>query len=226
MNRIEEVDFFRGIALILMIIFHIFFDLEEFFNYDIVKESIFINLLGKTSSTLFIIIAGISSHLSRNNKKRSLLIFLYASIISFITYLYSPISFIGFGILHFLAFSIFFADYFKKLSAPKLIFLSCIIISLGIYFKKIIMPNNILFPLGLVSAQYSSLDFFPIFPNLGIFFIGLAVGKIFYKQKKPRLFKDFPIKSINFLGRHSLFIYLIHQPLILAFLFLLFKIAY
>ena len=70
------------------------------------------------------------------------------------------------------------------------------------------------------------LDYFPIFPWFGLYLIGMSMGSIFYpggKRKgelKPPHIPVVPV--ICFAGRHSLLIYLIHQPIIVGILLLIY----
>ena len=85
---------------------------------------------------------------------------------------------------------------------------------------------DFLFPLGLRSGRlFTGADFFPIFPGLGSFLLGAAIGKSLYRSKQTLLPKVSPqnavIRFLSFTGRHSLEIYLIHQPIIFALVMLL-----
>ncbi|WP_159446250.1 heparan-alpha-glucosaminide N-acetyltransferase [Desulfonispora thiosulfatigenes] len=224
MNRIWEIDFLRGIALVLMIYYHLCFDLVEFYDYSLNYEGGLIYLLGKLSSTLFIILAGISSSLSKNNYKRSIKILGFALIITIATYIFDPETYIRFGILHLLGLSIFLSTFFIKLSKYTLLILGLLITLIGYYFKNITMSSNLLFPLGLINDNYISLDYFPLFPYFGVFLLGMFLGKILYQQKRSIINLNLNIEAISYLGRHSLLIYLVHQPLLLAFLYLFYSI--
>ena len=70
-----------------------------------------------------------------------------------------------------------------------------------------------LYPLGLTAPNFESADYFPLFPYLGYFLLGAAFGKTRYKSRET-LFPNFPPQRFLCLcGRHSLLIYLIHQPI-------------
>ena len=82
-----------------------------------------------------------------------------------------------------------------------------------------------LLPLGFLPSNFISMgDYLPILPWLGFFFMGVVIGRMAYKGKKT-LFPDAPhtvlraARPFEWLGRNSLLIYLIHQPIILAILF-------
>ncbi|MCG0276295.1 MAG: DUF1624 domain-containing protein, partial [Thermosediminibacteraceae bacterium] len=66
MIRIVELDLFRGIAIVLMVIFHAVFDLSYYFGMDIDYTRGFWYYEGKLSALMFMAIAGISSCFSRS----------------------------------------------------------------------------------------------------------------------------------------------------------------
>ncbi|NMA02069.1 MAG: DUF1624 domain-containing protein [Clostridia bacterium] len=220
-NRINELDFLRGLAIILMIYFHLIYDLREFYDYPFVYSEGINYYVGKCSALLFITLTGISCSFSRSNIKRGLRILLYAFLITFVTYWLFPESYINFGILHFLGVSILLHMYFKKIQPLALFLLGTLTIIVGIIFAKIQVTTGFLFPLGLLTSVYSSLDYYPLFPYFGFFLYGIAFKKVLYPYNQSLI--AYPLKNnfISKLGRHSLFIYLVHQPLLLGILYIL-----
>lgn len=222
-SRIWELDFLRGIAILAMIAFHILYDLKEFYQVPISYEEGPVYYLGKCAASLFIVVAGISCSLSKSNIKRGTKLFLLGLLITLVTSLMIPGSNIIFGILHFLGASIVLYSIFKYLKPCTLLLLGTAIILAGFYFKKITLPNNLLAPLGLLGSDFYSADYYPLVPWLGLFLYGVAMGKILYTQKQS-LFPASPLRQnlFNILGQHSLAIYLLHQPVILLLLSLLY----
>ncbi|MCX6569388.1 MAG: heparan-alpha-glucosaminide N-acetyltransferase domain-containing protein, partial [Candidatus Aminicenantes bacterium] len=74
---------------------------------------------------------------------------------------------------------------------------------------------------GLPSQSFSSLDYFPLIPWFGVFLIGVALGKSVYASKRSLLPWRMPPTFVNFAGRHSLIIYIVHQPVIMGVLYIL-----
>jgi uncharacterized membrane protein len=224
-SRIWEIDFLRGFSIIIMIYFHIVFDLEFIFNYPI-STSTGINYYAGKISLIFIIVSGISSILSKNNALRGIKLFLVSLALSLVTFLTSSIIFhekslIIFGILHFLSISILLSVLFFKIKPTFSLLIGIVIIFAGYFISDMHTKIPYLFPIGLTTKDFSSLDYFPLIPWFGYYLIGIYLGRIIYKEKKS-IFK-FQIKRnpINILGKHSLLVYLIHQPIILLILFLL-----
>jgi hypothetical protein len=78
---------------------------------------------------------------------------------------------------------------------------------------------------GIYSADFSSSDYYPLIPWLGVFLYGAAIGKFCYMDKRQSIFKfTFKDNIISKLGRHTLIIYLVHQPAIIGVLSLIDRI--
>jgi len=95
-----------------------------------------------------------------------------------------------------------------------------------VFFKDIIRifadvkGSYWLFPLGFTTGSFYSSDYYPLFPYLGIVLLGVFIGKVFYKKKKS-LF-PFYISGkdpFSFIGRHSLLLYVVHQPILLIIVY-------
>jgi uncharacterized membrane protein len=220
-NRIWELDFFRGIALFLMIYFHIIFDLEVIYGYNINYSSGINQFIGKTSAISFILISAVSCSLSKRNIKRGLKIFGIAMIITILTHLYSSGLGVKFGILHFLGVCIVFSPLLQKLNKYLLVAGGIFIIYLGQFTTKIVVYHDFLSPFGIASSSFTSSDYYPLIPWLGIFLIGMALGKIFYPQKISVFSFSIRDNLISKAGRHTLITYIAHQPMILIILTLL-----
>lgn len=87
-TRIWELDLVRGIALLLMIYFHIIYDLKEIYNFPVTYGSGVNFYIGKISAILFILVSGISVSLSRSNIKRALKVLIIALVITVVTHIY------------------------------------------------------------------------------------------------------------------------------------------
>lgn len=220
-TRIWELDLLRGIALILMIYFHIIYDLKEFYNFPVSYESGANSYIGKISAILFMLISGISSSLSKSNIKRAFKVLGIALIITIITHLYDSDNGIKFGILHFLGVSMLLSPIFNKWSKYILLLLSTFIIILGNALSNIETSVNYLFPIGIINSSFVSSDYYPLLPWFGVFLYGLALGKFLYSQKRSIFNFSFKENVISKIGRKTLPIYLMHQPTIIVTLILL-----
>lgn len=108
---------------------------------------------------------------------------------------------------------------FKKLPVPALAILGILLAVVGLYLK-----NNVrvdfpwLIPFGVPSYSFASSDYFPLLPNFGYFLVGAALGKRLYPSRQtlfPKVNAENPvIRFFSFWGKHSLLIYLLHQPIL------------
>lgn len=222
-HRIIEIDFIRGIAIILMIVFHLIVDLKDFYGYPFDYLHGFWYIEGKISVFLFILICGVSSTLGQHNTLHGIQVFAWAMVLTGITYFYNKQCYILFGILHFLGISLLSANRLNGFSLLLLSLLSVGSIIIGTFFGQRFIDNPYLFPLGLVNNSFISLDYYPLFPWYGVFVLGIIIGKLLYGGKKRLGFCQVSAanKLITKLGQHSLKIYLLHQPIFLILLYVI-----
>lgn len=223
-SRVWEIDFFRGIALLLMIYFHILFDLKEIYNYNIDYTKGFNAFTGRAAGTLFVLLSGISCTFSRSNLKRGLKILALAILITLTTYLYNPDMIIVFGVLHFLGVSILLYSLLEKLDIKLLAIIGTIIFISDNLVKNITPDFDYLFIFGITSNNFVSSDYYPLIPWLGIFIYGIIIGKVLYKEKRSVFNYNMGNNIISWLGKHTLPIYIIHQPLIILIIGLIERI--
>ena len=183
----------------------------------------------------FIALSGMMCGFSHSNLLRGVKCFAVAIVITVVTVLGSE--FMGdiairFGILHLLGFSMIFCGIFnfalKRVNkwVGLIIALGLFIIFYGVPTDypdfvgiRNIIPsewyfNKNLYPLGITSPNFYSADYFPLFPWLFLFVAGYFLYKFHFVEKFSSLFKPKRIKPLGFLGRHSLLIYILHQPII------------
>jgi uncharacterized membrane protein len=239
MNRFWEVDLLRGIAIILMIIFNYSFALYYLNIFTLNGGFLYWYVFPRFIGGMFIFIAGLSLTLSHNqmkgkeiNKKfftRGLKIFSLGILITIITFLTFPEAFIIFGILHFIGVSIILGQFFLKFKKLNL-FLGLLIMALGFYLQEFRFDFSWLLWLGFIPKNFYTFDYWPILPWFGVTLLGIFFGNSLYKNGKRNFkIKDLSnlsiVKVLAFLGRKSLTIYLIHQPLLILILMALgFKI--
>jgi len=217
--RYLQLDFIRGIAIILMVVFHISFDLNNFhfINIDIYnKEGLFWFHFRMIILTLFITSVGISLSLVHQNYinyqkvwKRFITLFGASTLITLATIITFPHSWIYFGVLHFITLSSILAIPFLRFKYLSLFLGTTIVILFNLH---LINTNFIYqFTKPLLNLPTYTEDLVSFTPWFGVILIGIFIGK-------TKLFL-FPIqknkitKNIAFLGKHSLFIYLAHQPI-------------
>ena len=231
-ERYWEIDLARGIAVVTMIVFHAAFDLNFFGVLPLDVSGGFLRMLAYLTASTFIFLVGVSFTISyaRSSRRldgrglalkyarRGLTIFGYGLIITAVTWFFLPSVFIVFGILHFIGIAILLAPLFVRFDAEKLIAASIAFLIAGYAASLISGPWPLLW-LGIRPESFTSLDYVPLLPWFGLVLVGMAVGHLFYPDGK----RGFPLpvtepafaRPLEFLGRHSLFIYFLHQPVIL-----------
>ena len=89
----------------------------------------------------------------------------------------------------------------------------------GLLLGTVTVSDPWLYPLGLTAPGFESADYFPLLPFLGYFLLGAALGRWTYANRQSRFReKTFDQPILHFFclcGRYSLFIYLIHQPILI-----------
>ena len=227
-NRIAVIDFLRGTAILMMVIFHFLFDLNYLGFVQISLYSGFWGIFQKITISLFLLLVGISVAISKSNRnetygfhaiKRALFLGAIALLISAVTYLLFPEQWIYLGIIHRIAVSLALSMPFAGKKIPALASgLLVLILPLLLDLRSI--GITFLFWLGF-SNPSQSFDFVPLFPWFGLVLIGIFIGNSFLKYLLQ--FDKFSIvtnKTMAWLGRNSLGIYLLHQPIIYGTLYL------
>ncbi|MBI5047113.1 DUF1624 domain-containing protein, partial [Candidatus Micrarchaeota archaeon] len=225
-NRIIEIDALRGGAIIAMMIYHFIFDLNFLGIVPINIYELPILLFQRSIGTLFLLLVGVSLTLSesgnnegyRKHAKRGLLLAAIALIITIATWIYPNRAFISFGIIHLIALSTFIAPFFFKFGKWNYL-IGILIVLFGLYCANIYASSDYLFWLGLKSASYEALDYYPVLPWFGIVLIGIPMGKLILEiKRKSSVPTNIVVKLLMWLGRRSLQIYLVHQPIIIGIL--------
>lgn len=224
------LDAARGGAIIAMILYHIIFDLNYFEMIQI--DSYFYYLAYPIAGT-FIFIAGISLHLKAQSiRKRSgnrgyaypfisrgFSILAIAAGITIVTWIYPHEGFIVFGILHLIGVSTILAILFLPLGKWNILPAGVIILIWFIFFP--LYGPAYLIPLGIYPPGFYTLDYEPLIPWFSLILLGMAAGAFRYSEKPKQQRNN---RIVNFLavpGRNSLFIYIIHQPIIIGCLLLI-----
>ena len=225
--RIWELDALRGVCILCVIVVHFLFDLSFFGGLDLTLPAWYI-FIQEYGGAIFVVLSGVCVTLGSKSVRRGLIVFACGMLITAVTYGMYRLGMSGmdvvvkFGVLHLLGVCMLVYPAFKKLPPAMLTVLGLAIAITGYAIRGIIVPQHWLFPLGLTYEGFTSSDYFPLFPQLGYFLIGAAIGKTAYREKKtllPGSFQKTPVaRFFCWCGRQSLFIYLLHQPIVYGLL--------
>lgn len=237
-DRIHLLDEIRGLAIICMVFHHAFFDIGYLLGLPWGYEAFdFFTWIQPLFWVIFIVTSGICTNLSRNSLKRGLLLFVISLCFTFVTAVIMPLfGFAGeeiyFGILHCLAICMIAAGLTKKLT-NKIPLSVGLILSLllfvvtyrmqsgyfGIGMLRLYIPQALrnlpfLFPFGITNSAFHSADYFPLFPWLFVFFFGVYLGRLCKQEGFPPFMYKSRSKILQFMGKNSLWVYVVHQPIL------------
>jgi len=222
--RVEGLDALRGVAILAMVVYHFCFDLRYFgvarwdFEHDIRWLAARTLILSS-----FLLIAGISAALARRDPaadarwpRHVAVIGGAALLVTAASAMMFPRSFIWFGVLHAIALSLLLAR--PLIDRPRAaVAAGVIVIAAGVMLSSQHFDNRMLGWLGFMTGKPMTEDYVPLFPWSGVLFLGIAAGHALVASNFAMLapLARMP-RALRLLGRHSLAVYLVHQPLLLG----------
>lgn len=232
-GRIEIIDLLRGIALIAMTLFHFGWDLEMFgFAERGFASQPAMIWFARCIASSFLFIVGFSLVLAHANQfnrvkflKRFVSIAGAAALITLATYIATPKAFIFFGILHHIALASLLGMLVMGLPLFVLLILSGGVLLAPLYARTALLDAPWWWWSGLNAVTPVSSDYVPIFPFFALVILGIAWAKLLTRPSVSVTWKqwqfDAPVSRVlKFIGRHSLVYYLLHQPIMIAFLYM------
>ncbi|MGA9097376.1 MAG: heparan-alpha-glucosaminide N-acetyltransferase, partial [Methanotrichaceae archaeon] len=206
-GRFWEIDLIRGLAVVMMVLFHLAYDLSFFGIYALDIYSGFWFYFARITASIFILLVGVSLVLfasrSVNNGqgelrikllKRGTKIFSLGLGITAITYILIGKGFIIFGVLHFIGLSIILAYPFLNFKKLNMV-MGVIIIAVGLYLQNFAFGFPWLLWLGLSPMGFYTVDYFPLLPWFGLVLIGIYLGNALYCGNKRKV--ELPDLSSN-----------------------------
>lgn len=222
-NRIWELDAARGLFLIGMMVIHLIFDLVDLYGvWDVTLPAWYL-FFKNNFGAVFLVLSGLSATLGHHPVKRGLKVFCGGLIVSavtvgmYLTGFAEKYIIIYFGVLHCLGVCMMLWPVFRRLPTWVLAVLGVIFWAVGIYLRGVYFDTPALIIFGFAPRWFASSDYFPLLPSLGYFLLGAVIGRTVYKDKASR-FPDYAehFRLLQWGGRNSLLIYLLHQPILAA----------
>lgn len=241
-HRLNWLDFLRGLAIISMIIYHTLWDLENLFGQSV---SWFTDdralIWERIGCCAFILISGYSVGLSKHGIRKGIIVFLCGIIVSVVTYYFVPSALIIFGVLTFLGTAMILTTLLKNhLSRIHpfigiLLFLLLFLLffhvnqgSLSLLgfpiatFSGSLYRNYVSTFFGFPFPEFFSTNYFSFLPWIFLYLVGFFLYNLTAKTAKGTSSSIRKWGVISFMGRNSLWIYMIHQIIIYGVLYFIF----
>jgi uncharacterized membrane protein len=224
-TRLNSIDALRGSAICAMIAYHFAFDLNWFgvLHADFNRDVLWLSLRAIIVSW-FMLLVGMSLVLAQRAAigparywRRIALITACALLVTAGSYAAFPRTFITFGILHCIAVASLVAWPFARYPFAALV-AGLAIVAIGVQVRLPLFDAPWLNWVGLMTHKPPTEDYVPVFPWLGVVLVGIAVGAWLadnaFRPLEP--VARFAPAWLSWLGRHSLLVYMVHQPVLLG----------
>jgi uncharacterized membrane protein len=227
-QRLPAVDLARGTALLAMVAYHLSWDIAFFglVGWDM-QDGPFWIVTGSAIAGSFLFLVGVGLALAAAgglDRRRFLLRLLRvaagAATISVATWFLLPDAWIFFGILHAIALFSVLGLAFLPLPAWLTALAGAAVIVLPQFVADPVFDRPWLFWVGLGAAPPVSNDYEPLFPWFGPVLLGIAAGRRWLAAGAPGggLRGGAVGCGLRWAGRHSLAVYLLHQPTLIGLL--------
>lgn len=239
-QRVVLYDELRGLMILSMLIYHLCYDLAELVRLPGMEwfDSDAAGVWQLSICGTFLLISGACCTFSRSNLRRGLRLLGLGMLLTIVTALFVPDQLIVFGLLHFLGVAVLLTTLLAPL-LRRIPTLSGIVGMLALFLLtdhlyagwiglspqlSIALPDFLyqtdwLCFLGFYSPTFFSSDYFPLLPYLFLFWAGV----LFSRVQLPAWCFCSHCPPLAFLGRNTLWIYLLHQPVLYGILWLIFR---
>ena len=243
-GRLAGLDTIRGITLLSMMLYHTCWDLVFLFGKKIPGYSGLGGYVWQQSICwTFILLAGFCWSLGSHHLKRGLIVFGSGILITFVTLLVMPESRVIFGVLTLIG-----SCMLLLIPMEKLLLKLCAEIGLAGSFLLFLLFRNVntgylgfenwnilklpdgfyenLFTtyLGFPQKGFFSADYFSLLPWFFLFLTGFYLYQLVQKNHMMEKLFSWRVPGFDVIGRHSLLIYLLHQPAVFGISWMLFQI--
>ncbi|MBY6243536.1 heparan-alpha-glucosaminide N-acetyltransferase [Methylosinus sp. Sm6] len=225
-RRLILLDVARGLAVAAMFAFHFTWDLGHFRYIDpAMPYAPAFKLFGHSIAATFLFVAGVSLALAhvvfrpRAYFRRLAAITAAAALVTVATWLAFPSAFVFFGILHCIAAASLLALPFLLLPAAAALLAGAALAAAPIFARDAFFDAPLWWWTGLSTFEPLANDYRPVTPWAGVLVLGVGAAKLARSRLRAADGEARPgaaTRGLAFLGRHSLALYLLHQPLLFA----------
>ena len=205
--RYALIDALRGFSLLNMIAYHLCFDIFQIYAVD--TGWMFSNAAVAWERFIcfsFIIISGVSLNFSKHAIRRGIIVNACGMLMTAVTLIAVPNFAIWFGVLSCIGTSMILAQLLRR-PLERL--------------NQFLYQNYITAFFGFPPKGFISSDYFPLLPWFFLFLFGFFLWRIISKRGADKYF-TFKVPFFAAAGRYTLWIYLLHQPVLMGVCFLIF----
>ncbi len=227
-------DTVRGVLILGMIAYHTLFDIVLIYGYPLDSPLMRgVNVIRDVGAACFIFLSGFCFHFGRRNVKKGLLLFGAGLLVTAATYLFDPESCVLFGVLTFLGTGKLLLCAMHPLlervpaaagcAVSFMLFLLLFSCNYGyagygdfVLFRwpTFLYRDYITAFFGFPFSGFFSSDYFGLLPWFFVLLCGYFSFRIIMLRPTARQTMSLRLRGVSFIGRYSLFVYLIHQPVI------------
>lgn len=229
-GRLWPLDAARGLALCAMFVFHFTWDLSflRLIELDIASHPGWL-WFARLIAGSFLFLSGIGLCLAQGRAfrwepflRRLGTIAGAAALVSLVTYVAMPGAGVWFGILHAIAATGVLALPFVRMPVLVTVLAAALCLAAPHFLAAEAFDAPQWYWLGLRTMPPNTVDYVPVLPWLGVVLAGVAAGRLGLPQRLAAIIArrspGRPARLLAFGGRHSLAVYLVHQPVFLAVL--------
>jgi uncharacterized membrane protein len=233
-RRVDAVDVLRGVAIALMVAYHFCFDLNYFgaihtsFNdqpFWLASRALIVSMfLGLVGASL---VLAANAGRRRSFWRRNGMVAACCALVSLSSFSMFPQRWIFFGVLHFILLASFLGPFFLRWHRANLV-LGATLVALGVWVRHPVFDQPWLQWVGLMTFKPATEDYVPLLPWFGVVLIGMFAAQVLLAARGPLMSwqaSRVPSRYAALAGRHSLAIYMLHQPLLLGVLYMWFAVA-
>lgn len=240
--RAHGLDELRGVSILLMVLYHALWNLHRLFGVSIpLFDHPAVTWLQALFAGFFVFASGMVCNTSRSNLRRGWVTLACGMAITVATGFALPQQTVRFGILHLLGCCMLLYSWasglLRRIPDGVGFVLAAVLFALtwklpqgqiGLAGWSAALPPQLYrwslgFVLGLPAPNFASVDYFPLVPWTFLFLAGSFLGRTVFALRSPVWLFTLHLPPLAWVGRHTLWIYLLHQPLLFGLMALLFR---